>query len=107
MLKRRKPLNLCRHLPDQLLFSSEEPEADGGARGQSGEGSNLLRCLPPEHQLTAGGRRRQVGQSWTLESGEFYSPHSLRCSCEPPKDTLCELNVFSFVLLTIDIIVTY
>lgn len=75
--KQRRTTELWCRLPYKLLLSPEEHEAGRGARGQSGEGPNLLRRLPPQLQLSAGGRWRQVGQSWTLESGEFYS-HYLR-----------------------------
>lgn len=81
-IKQRRTTELWCRLPYKVLLSPEEHEAGRGARGQSGEGPNLLRRLPPQLQLSAGGRRRQVGQSWTLESGEFSSAHDLRSSHE-------------------------
>lgn len=61
----------------QVLLSSEEHEANRGAGGQSGEGPHLLCCVPPVFEHSAGGCRRQVGQSWTLESGAFYSTYHM------------------------------
>lgn len=81
-IEQRRTTELWCRLLYKLLLSPEEHEAGRGARGQSGEGPNLLRRLPPQLQLSAGGRRGQVGQSWTLESGEFSSAHDLRSSHE-------------------------